>query len=390
MRSGRRKTIVFGTITIILALCAYAVVAELVLRFLPVQTGLRALAVDDRNPIARFTPNRTFVFSRGWRLSLANRGRVNNVGFVNDQDYDSTSRTPLLAVVGDSYVEALMVPYDSTLQGRLARTLAGRARVYSFAMSGAPLSQYLAWADYARRTYRPTGLVVVVVLNDFDESLLKYRQAPGYYHFRQAADSALSLERLDYRPSRVRQLLRQSALARYIFMNGPSLLAARVSGVAGNTSADTNPVRVHDSERAVDAFLAQLPARAGLPSRRIALVVDAVRPALYDPHRRAAAAATYAGRLRRYLIDHGRETGFEVLDMEPVFAAHYARDGTRFEYAVDAHWSAVGHRVAAEAVMASSVFREFQTAPARGGATTRAACPSEPCAAPQPRTRTPF
>jgi hypothetical protein len=39
---------------------------------------------------------------------------------VNDQVCDSTATTPLLAVIGDSYVEALMVAYRETLQGRLA------------------------------------------------------------------------------------------------------------------------------------------------------------------------------------------------------------------------------------------------------------------------------
>jgi hypothetical protein len=351
--------------TIAIALFACAVAAELVLRFLPVQSGIRALAVNDQSPIARYTPNRTFVFSRGWRLALANRGRVNNVGFVNQQDYDSTLNTPLLAVIGDDYVQALMVPYDSTLQGRLARALAGRARVYSFAGSGGALAQYLAWADYARETFRPASLVVVVTLTDADESLLAYWQDQGYYHFREAGNGALELERVDYRPSRVRQVLRESALARYVLMNGASLFRGQVGAVSGNSPAEPSPARARDSERAVDAFLEQLPRRAGLPPRRVVLVVDAVRPALYDPRARAAAASTYAGRIQRYLVERGRRAGFEVLDMEPIFAAQYARDGVRFESPVDAHWNEVGHRVAAEAVAGSGVFRELQAAAER-------------------------
>jgi hypothetical protein len=106
-----------------------------------------------------------------------------------------------------------------------------------------------------------------------------------------------------------------------------------------------------------------MPALAGLAPRQIALVVDAVRPALYDARARDAAAATYAGRLRGYLLERGRQAGFEVLDMEPIFAAHFTRDSVRFEYPMDAHWNEVGHHVAAEAVAASSVFRDLQGAP---------------------------
>jgi len=52
----------------------------------------------------------------------------NNAGFVDDQDYNASYEQPLLAIVGDSYVEAAMVSYVETLHGRLADQLAPRAR----------------------------------------------------------------------------------------------------------------------------------------------------------------------------------------------------------------------------------------------------------------------
>jgi hypothetical protein len=69
---------------------------------------------------------------------------------VNDQNYDPSTDTPLMAVIGDSYVEALMVPYEQTIQGRLSQRVPSHNRVYSFAASGAALSQYLAYAMYAK------------------------------------------------------------------------------------------------------------------------------------------------------------------------------------------------------------------------------------------------
>ena len=353
-------TIVFAGRALGLAVLASAVLAELILRLLPVQSGVRAMPVDDRNPVARFTPNRTFVFSQGWRLSRVNRGRVNNVGFVNPQDYDSTLRTPLLAVVGDDFVQALMVPYDSTLQGRLEKALAGRARVYSFAGSGAALAQYLAWADYARSTFQPTGMVVVVTSNDADESLLKYWQDQGYYHFREGPDGELVLARVDYRPSRLRQLVRESSLARYLLMNGPRLFPGWVGAVSGKAPSNPDPVRLRDNERAVDAFLEQLPDRAGLPPHRIALVVNTQRSVLVTSPGRDAAVSKGAG-VRQYLVDRGRRAGFEVLDMEPMVVASLAADGVRSEDLTDVRWSEIGHRLAAEAVTGSLVLRQLQT-----------------------------
>lgn len=64
------------------------------------------------------------------------------------------------------------LPYRQTCAGRLAKTLAPDIRVYSFGLSGSSLSQYLAYAKYARDAFHPDGLVVVVTDNDYDETLL--------------------------------------------------------------------------------------------------------------------------------------------------------------------------------------------------------------------------
>ena len=48
-------------------------------------------------------------------------GRSNNEGWIDEQDYRRDDPTPLLAIVGDSYIEAQMVPYADTMQARLGR-----------------------------------------------------------------------------------------------------------------------------------------------------------------------------------------------------------------------------------------------------------------------------
>ena len=129
---------------------------EAVLRTLPVSDALRTTAVNAENPIIRFEPGREITWSRDWDFSLVNQVRFNNFGFVSDFDYDPDATSPLLAVIGDSYVEALMVPFRETCAGRLRTHLEARSRVYAFGMSGAPLSQYLAFAEYAR-DHVPSG-----------------------------------------------------------------------------------------------------------------------------------------------------------------------------------------------------------------------------------------
>jgi hypothetical protein len=331
--------------------------------------------VNEENPVMRFTPGRNFTFSRGWGFQLVNRGRTNNYGFINDQDYDSAAHSPLLAVIGDSYVEALMVPYAETLHGRLANCMRNRGRVYSFGISGAPLSQYLAEAGFARSRFHPDGFVVVVVGNDFDESFQKYNTLPGIHYFREDS-SKLTIQRVDYSPGLVRRVMRQSALVRYLRQNLPSpgtvmedlksILGssdAAASRHVGNTAAGVTLPRLNDSRRAVDAFLSNLAAYAGVDQHHILLLVDGMRPDLYSERGLQAAAGSFFDVMRRHLIQLAIQRGYEVVDMQPRFIQRHARDGARFEFPTDGHWNGSGHQEAARAVATSQVFRQIFQGP---------------------------
>jgi hypothetical protein len=358
------RQVLLATLSIVIGLLLPLGLAEGGLRLLPVRSALQSLPVNERNPVRRFTPNREFTFSRDWDFKLVNKGRTNNYGFINDQDYDSTARTPLLAVVGDSYVEAQMVPFRETLQGRLARCVGGQGRVYSFGVSGAPLSQYLAEAGFARAGFRPDGIVVVVVGNDFDES---FKAALGDHYFRQDSNG-LVLARVDYTPSPGRRLMRESALARYLTLNlagGVNKLRRLLRGrpavgaqTVGNTAAAFTPERLEKSQRAVDQFLTALPSYSGVDPAHTALVVDAIRPEMYSEDSLKAAAGSFFDLMRRYFIQQAGLRGFEVVDMQPRLIHRHALDGSRFEFPSDDHWNGRGHEEAARAVASSRVFRE--------------------------------
>ena len=107
----------FGLPVLSVLLCL--LVAEIVLQFMPVASGLGSVPVDAAQPVFHFTPNRPFVFSQGWDMHRVRHGRSNNEGWIDDQDYRRDDPTPLLAIVGDSYIEAQMVPYADTMQARL-------------------------------------------------------------------------------------------------------------------------------------------------------------------------------------------------------------------------------------------------------------------------------
>ena len=368
------RTAILASVAVAIGLVLPVLLAELVLQFSPVLSGLYVTPVSASHPIGQFEPNRHFTYSLGPRFELVVHGRTNNLGWVSDQDYDSTATSPLLAVIGDSYVEALMVPYRGTLQGRLAEAAGNKARVYSFGTSGAPLAHYLVLADYARRIFHPTTAAVVVVGNDFDESLRRYKVAPGLWGFAEDSTGRLQLQLEDYRPVGWKRLIRKSALVRYLVLNvklgalldrwhgkqaaGPSRVG-NSDVFAGNVRANADSGRVAASRRVVDEFLARLPAASGIAPACITIVVDGVRPQLYDSRLRSAGDSSYFGRMRTYLIDHALGIGFAVVDLQPAFVTEHERSRQRFEYPEDGHWNGLGHAIAAVETRRTAAFTEM-------------------------------
>jgi len=350
------RELLLGSIVVTLTVISVVIVSEIALRFLPVATGIRTIPVTEQQPVFRFAPNQTFVYSRDWNMRLANTGRINNAGFVSDHPYRANGNFPLVAVIGDSMVEAAMVPFAETISARLARALSP-IRVYSFGASGAPLSQYLIWARHAVRDYGATALVIVVVGNDFDESLWSYASSPGFWRYAPNDSDELQLRLLDYRPGRFRDLVYASALARYLVFNlqvGNFRSPIFLGRYAGNTSADASPERLRDSVAAINAFLRDLPSYSELPPSRVMFLVDGMR------YREVAAAqaGSYFATMRTTFIDLARQQGYGAIDLDDQF---FRQDDERFEFVNDGHWNSAGHRVACKAALTASTLIQIRS-----------------------------
>jgi len=364
---SRLKAFVLNLLTIMVSVGATLLAAEIVLRFLPVATALPVEPPTAENPIQRYGANHPYVWSFDWTMHSVVRGRSNAQGFLADYDYTVVDPRPLVAVIGDSYIEALRVPFAQSLTGRLQAALGERGRAYAFAQSGAPLSQYVAYARHACAVYRPARIVVNVVGNDFDESIFVHRRRNGLFHLYPTPQGGFDYQLTPLpEPGVVERILRRSALALYLMRNvgitnvisnmGIRLAQAepqRAGRHVGHTEAEASPARLDEGHRVIDWFLEALPQAACLAPAEIAIVVDAPRPELYDPAALAEAQTSYFAQMRRRLIARARELGFNVIDMEPVFIAAYAKDGIPFEHPTDGHWNAHGHTVAVTAVIAA-------------------------------------
>jgi len=317
-------------------------IAEGVLRLLPVSVPLQRTASAERWPLQNAEPHTPYSYSLGWSMRNAHRGVTNNYGHVAPFDFRAHSHP--VVVVGDSFVEALMNDYADTIQAALARRIGVPQGVYGLGVSGLSASDYVAMAGLARDEFQPRASVVVVVDGDLSESLIARRGS----HFLVDDGSRLRLAydpvRSDTLATTVRKAIGDVSVHRYFQVNlqftpEDLLRASKPSEPAAKDAAQ--------QRRVADWFLDELAQSFGLAPSCIAMVLDSDRYAIYKPE--LATTRKDAPEARRYLIEEARRRGYRVGDLDPVFRERYAREHVRFDhYPIDRHWNGVGHGVAAD------------------------------------------
>jgi hypothetical protein len=297
-----------------------------------------------------------------WRVrnEIAARYSINAQGWNSGAGDYKMLRTPgvgRIAVIGDSYVEALQVPFDQSVAEWIATELTRdghHVQVYRFGISGAPLSHYLHMAEHEAIRYAPDWIVVVLVHNDFDESLdpVAGRYTSSFLRVRVGADRVV--EEIAPVPWKAgaREHLRRTATARFLYYRWqvrPDLLTrlivpAPARRFSANIDVDAVFEQMADIVTATDHLFGRLSAVAHGSGARLLLAMDSDRRAIYAERRSAVLTLnSMAGEL-------ARRHGIPFLDLHPIFAADWRRSGRRFEYYSDNHWNEHGHEVAGRAI----------------------------------------
>ena len=330
------------------------VAGELIFRFVLPAAESPTVAFDAADGILKYdvTGRRSGIYTIGPFVEAKARWRINNDGWNSEIDYTSAhGAVPRIAIIGDSYVEAMQVDVDKSFGALLRRAFAGRAEVYTIGIAGAPLSEYLQLARYAARRFHPDVFVINVVHNDFDESIRTLVPRPEFLQFEPAGNSVREAPPLGYTPSRMRRLLRRSAVFRWLLQNAqlyalPTRLAAIRDRKTMIANTDLGKILANRTviELAVREVARKL--RAENPNARIVFMIDGARSDIYN-----GTAATSPVRMLAEMVRRAAEAAHcDFLDLTPAFAAEWARSHREFNFRYNFHWNEEGHRVAAAAL----------------------------------------
>ncbi len=314
---------------------------EAVLRCLPVNAGWVNPLPTPEQPLIRYEPGAAFVYSRGWNLANVERGRFNNLGFVSAHDYRASA--PAVAVIGDSYIEAAMIPDGRRVHEQLQSLLPDGVQSLGFGQSGADLADDLIMARYAAKHFELRALVFVLSPADVLGSG-KPRPRGFWFSGRGAATRIHGAAQVQ-----LRNLFYRSSLLSYLFVN-LKFAPADLLDDGFNATVVTAGAAEFDAAASdqLEFFLAQLHVlaeREGMRPRDVVLMLDADRAALY------AGGAPSA--LHLALLARARTSGFSVVDLTDAFSAEFVRTGLQLDVAAeDSHWNVRAHQLAARAVAA--------------------------------------
>ena len=330
-----------------------AVMLEVVFRVLPTTTPVDLQSVTSEQDILRFKADQTGVFSLGANFYRTVTKKTNNAGFYSSFNYEK-AKSPKIMIIGDSFVEAAQIDNSDTV-GEVIRAKDNQKDTYQMGVSGVPLSQYIKMAEYAKNNYAPNGFVIIIVGNDFDQSLCDYRIKLGTWCFDENFE-------LIFKPfngyAGIRRYARQSAFARYLFLQAGidwrtlmSSLKLKPQGMEADADYAGNVKRIKSEERIERSFIVVARFFEELKKLQIidkvTLVLDADRQDIYNNLR----TESYFQKMREYTINKAKANGVRLIDMRPIFEDDYKDHKVKFEFPTDAHWNERAHKLVAEALM---------------------------------------
>jgi hypothetical protein len=314
-----------------LGFAASIVLAEIILRLLPVATGYSYQPLNERNPILHGEPNAPYVYSLGWNFRRVNRGTLNNEGFIADRQYDLDTKGGVL-VVGDSYVLAAAMPDNENLHAKIAKALPS-VGVVGLSRAGGALPDYLEMIRWGINRYRSGAVVVLAVSDDVMDSLTP--RAGGYFFSR--TEHGFEQVRVDRAPlSRPLLVLNESRLFRYLYDNLAFTvnLQRRLSPPAMSGKSDARQLKLY--KEISNSFLDKLDAI--VPKQQVIFVIHRTR------RNRRFDYETDVNVLQEVV----QERGYRVVDLGPRFMEYEKHNRQRLDsFPVDVHWNGLAQEYVA-------------------------------------------
>ena len=357
--------------SILVALLLLEVAVRLIL---PVSDSPRYQWYSD-DQTYRFAPNQTGQWVKGLDGYVNATYRINSQGWNAPFDYvpEKSPDVTRIAIIGDSFVEALQVDYPNSFMSVLEHTLeeetAAEFEVYSFGQSGAPLSQYLHLMRQITPRYHPDIVIIVLVANDFYESITTFAYKPYFQQYQvnmlnQITETVPQNAGTNTGP--VFDFLRRVALVRLMVrnldINSVDQLKFRLGlqETSVPNSLDSPPPLQDDITTAVSYSFQAYQNLAETEGTRLLLVANVIPGIFYDPSE-PKTVGIQEGYLYNELVNQvASDMNIPLVDLTvPFEEAFRANQQVLCFCPGDGHWNERGHRVVGQEIVDYLLSREW-------------------------------
>lgn len=314
---------------------------------------------DHKYNVMRFLENCEGIHRKGREIKAHFRINASGWNSISDFKKEKTKGKVRIAVIGDSYVEALQVNVEDSFPSIIEKKLLTegyKIEVYQFGYSGAALSQYLQMMRYVVPMYQPDILLFHIVHNDIHESIFEMKPVHFFLEFKKGEDGRwIELSPKPYEPSPKKRFLFKSAIVRFLYFNLylseriPALYSLFKKKERKYYEANVDLSRIKDTKM-LDSITSHIFNEYSILAKRyntkIGLVMDGPRAAIYagkDPKE------TEAYVLNEIVRKNAEKLGLPLLDMTEIFINDYNKHHKRFEENIDWHYNQYGHRIVGEA-----------------------------------------
>jgi len=344
-----------------------------------IEVGLRlsypqnlSLSYQTRDGLRILRPNHRGVF-RG--VETTEPYQTNSFG-MRDQEHSIEKPAGIyrVLVLGDSFMEALQVPFEWSFPYLLGKRLKEmdhkQVEVINAAVSGWGTDDELAYLERFGIQFKPDLILIAMTLtNDLNDNL-----AEEFHTFENSILKARPRQQIpafDYRiwqmkaflgaHSHFYQLIRLWWHSRGIELGGQQL-SAQVAALLQLTPSD----RISRGWRLTLALFRKIRdvgqtigAKTAIVLIPISVQVNAAGPDEFLKQHQLSRESIELDRPQRLMEAFGEQEGIEVIDLLPAFRRGDSPCGTQLVLKRDGHWTPCGHEVAAQAVVQTLVAGEL-------------------------------
>lgn len=350
-------------------LLATALLLEFVIfRFFFLPSDLPRLAATESGQVLHFVPSQEGTYRV--KHEIAAKFKVNKLGWNSGREDYVVSDRSKVAIIGDSYVEALQVDYDSSLAEHLEQKLAD-TDVYRFGISGSPLSHYLFMYRNAVAQFHPDIVVFVLVHNDFKESIAGsqsglYTDSFAKWEINAEGEIGALSPPEAYTPRGIPTLIRRTGLYRYLVVrmrvNVTNLKRRFLSFFRDNSVqnsvhvANVDPLSLNDMllQRVANSFFEELTTLSIHNAPLFLAVMDGTRG--FDEKKCANGGDATIKRMNRLVAKVAAQHGIAFVDLGDAFLHAACKNGLSLRFKIDGHWTEAAHQVVADTI-ANSIKR---------------------------------